>query len=122
MKHSEWRTRRTRKLLGETVEDSSACTEAGYAFALGQAVYDRRAALGMSQTELARRAGTTHPDNPASGRVLAKAGSTRLGTSDRQTDDGSVPYELYALEYEHLGQPRVRRPGPGHPIRCPYGG
>ncbi|WP_405937181.1 helix-turn-helix transcriptional regulator [Streptomyces sp. NBC_00726] len=61
MKHSEWRTRRTRKLLGETVEESSAYTEAGYAFALGQAVYDRRKALGMSQTELARRAEVTQP-------------------------------------------------------------
>ncbi|MFJ1550133.1 GNAT family N-acetyltransferase [Streptomyces sp. NPDC088246] len=39
-----------------------------------------------------------HPDNPASGRVLAKAGFTRIGTSDRHTDDGTVPYELYALE------------------------
>ncbi|WP_406286904.1 GNAT family N-acetyltransferase [Streptomyces sp. NBC_00209] len=39
-----------------------------------------------------------HPDNPASGRVLAKAGFTRIGTSDRQTDNGTVPYELYALE------------------------
>ncbi|MFE5302071.1 GNAT family N-acetyltransferase [Streptomyces sp. NPDC056632] len=39
-----------------------------------------------------------HPDNPASGRVLTKAGFTRVGTSDRHTDDGIVPYELYALE------------------------
>ncbi|MFI5867432.1 GNAT family N-acetyltransferase [Streptomyces sp. NPDC051546] len=39
-----------------------------------------------------------HPDNPASGRVLAKAGFTRIGTSDRHTADGTVPYELYALE------------------------
>ncbi|WLQ34349.1 GNAT family N-acetyltransferase [Streptomyces castrisilvae] len=42
-----------------------------------------------------------HPDNPASGRVLAKAGFTRVGTSDRQTDNGTVPYELYALEHKH---------------------
>jgi transcriptional regulator with XRE-family HTH domain len=33
--------------------------EAGARIALGQAVYDRRIALGMSQSELARRAGTT---------------------------------------------------------------
>ncbi|MYW08768.1 GNAT family N-acetyltransferase [Streptomyces sp. SID2563] len=39
-----------------------------------------------------------HPDNPASGRVLAKSGFTRIGTSDRQTDNGTVPCELYALE------------------------
>ncbi|MFH8343066.1 GNAT family N-acetyltransferase [Streptomyces sp. AM6-12] len=39
-----------------------------------------------------------HPDNPASGRVLAKAGFTRIGTADRVTETGTVPYELYALE------------------------
>ncbi|WP_380280928.1 helix-turn-helix domain-containing protein [Kitasatospora purpeofusca] len=61
MNHGEWKTRRTRKLLGETVEESAAYVEAGYAFALGQAVYDRRTALGLSQTELARRAGMTQP-------------------------------------------------------------
>ena len=61
MNHSQWKTRRSRKLLGETVEESPAYVEAGYAFALGQAVYDRRTALGLSQTELARRAGMTQP-------------------------------------------------------------
>jgi transcriptional regulator with XRE-family HTH domain len=59
--HSQWRTRRTRKALGETVEESQAYTEAGYAFALGQAVYDRRTELGLSQVELARRAGMNQP-------------------------------------------------------------
>lgn len=39
-----------------------------------------------------------HPDNPASGRVLTKAGFIRVGTTDRHTDHGTVPYELYALE------------------------
>lgn len=61
MNHSQWKTRRTKKLLGETVEESPAYIEAGYALALGQAVYDRRTALGLSQTELARRAGMTQP-------------------------------------------------------------
>ncbi|MGW7344921.1 helix-turn-helix domain-containing protein [Streptomyces sp. NPDC054854] len=61
MNHSEWKTRRSRKLLGETVEESAAYIEAGYAFALGQAVYDRRTTLGLSQTELARRADMTQP-------------------------------------------------------------
>jgi ribosome-binding protein aMBF1 (putative translation factor) len=59
--HSQWKTRRTRKLLAETVEESGAYVEAGYAFALGQAVYDRRTELGLSQTELARRANITQP-------------------------------------------------------------
>ncbi|MER7000999.1 helix-turn-helix transcriptional regulator [Streptomyces sp. NPDC000410] len=61
MNHSQWKTRRTRKLLGESVEESPAYVEAGYAFALGQAVYDRRSELGLSQAELARRAGMTQP-------------------------------------------------------------
>ncbi|MFE6865045.1 helix-turn-helix domain-containing protein [Kitasatospora sp. NPDC057692] len=61
MNHGEWKTRRARKLLGEAVEESAAYVEAGYAFALGQAVYDRRIALGLSQAELARRAGMTQP-------------------------------------------------------------
>lgn len=53
---------RERKCLGEEqVADGSAYVEAGYAFALAQAVHDRRAALGLSQAELARRAGMTQP-------------------------------------------------------------
>ncbi|MET9750105.1 hypothetical protein ABZZ92_31010 [Streptomyces ardesiacus] len=39
-----------------------------------------------------------HPYNPASGRVLAKARFTRIGTANRDTETGTVPYELYALE------------------------
>ena len=61
MNHSQWKTRQARKLLGESVEESPAYTEAGYAFALGQAVHDRRTELGLSQTELASRAGMTQP-------------------------------------------------------------
>lgn len=61
MNHSQWKTRRSRKLLGEQDEESSAYVEAGYAFALGQAVYDRRTQLGLSQTELARRAAMSQP-------------------------------------------------------------
>lgn len=61
MHHARWKPRQTRKLLGETVEESAAYVEAGYAFALGQAVYDRRTELGLTQTELARRAEMTQP-------------------------------------------------------------
>jgi transcriptional regulator with XRE-family HTH domain len=39
--------------------ESAEYIEAGARIALGQAVYDRRIALGLSQSELARRAGTT---------------------------------------------------------------
>ncbi|MFG3110731.1 helix-turn-helix domain-containing protein [Streptomyces tendae] len=59
MNHSQWKTSRTRRLLGEQTEESTAYVNAGYAFALGQAVYDRRKGLGLSQNELARRASMT---------------------------------------------------------------
>jgi transcriptional regulator with XRE-family HTH domain len=61
MNHSQWKTRRARKLVGEAVEESAAYREAGHAFALGQAVYDRRTELGLSQAELARRADMSQP-------------------------------------------------------------
>ncbi|MFF9908703.1 helix-turn-helix domain-containing protein [Streptomyces olivaceus] len=61
MNHSQWKTRRTRRLLDEHVEESPAYVDAGYALALGQAVYDRRKELGLSQSELARRASMTQP-------------------------------------------------------------
>lgn len=61
MNHSRWKTRQSRKLLGETAEESPAYVEAGHAFALGQAVYDRRTELGLPQAELARRAGMAQP-------------------------------------------------------------
>ncbi len=61
MNHSHWSTRRTRCLVNEQVEESAAYVEAGHAFALGQAVYDRRSELGLSQAEVARRAGMAQP-------------------------------------------------------------
>jgi ribosome-binding protein aMBF1 (putative translation factor) len=61
MNHSKWRTRRTRELLGEQVEYSEEYIEARLAGDLGQAVYDRRKELGLSQTQLAERAGMTQP-------------------------------------------------------------
>ncbi|MER8235109.1 GNAT family N-acetyltransferase [Streptomyces sp. NPDC094049] len=48
-----------------------------------------------------------HPDNPASGRVLIKAGFTRIGTADRDSETGPVPYELYALETDSNGPPPI---------------
>ncbi|WP_406191144.1 hypothetical protein [Streptomyces sp. NBC_01017] len=52
-KHAEWKTRRHRKLLGEAVEENTQYDrlyeEAELAHDLGQLVYDRRTALGLSQ-------------------------------------------------------------------------
>ena len=61
MNHAQWKTRRTRQLLGEKVEPSEAYTNAGDAMALGQAVHDRRKELGLSQKDVAERAGMTQP-------------------------------------------------------------
>lgn len=70
MNHAEWKTRRHRKLLGETVEENTEYDrlyeEAELAHDLGQLVYDRRTALGLSQTELAERCGMKQPRSPGS--------------------------------------------------------
>ncbi len=65
MNHAEWKTRRHRKLLGEAIEDNPEYDrlyeEAELAHDLGQMVYDRRTALGLSQSELAERCGMKQP-------------------------------------------------------------
>jgi ribosome-binding protein aMBF1 (putative translation factor) len=65
MNHAEWETRHHRKLLGEAVEDNTEYDrlyeEAELAHDLGQLVYDRRTALGLSQAELAERCGMKQP-------------------------------------------------------------
>lgn len=50
--HTKW-------VVADEHRESPEYIEAGARVALGQAVYDRRIALGISQSELARRAGTT---------------------------------------------------------------
>ncbi|WP_030234558.1 MULTISPECIES: helix-turn-helix domain-containing protein [unclassified Streptomyces] len=61
MNHSTWRTRRARQLAGEAVEYDQEYVDARLAGDLGQAVYNRRIELGLSQVELAERAGMTQP-------------------------------------------------------------
>ncbi|MDW6060046.1 helix-turn-helix transcriptional regulator [Streptomyces sp. FXJ1.4098] len=56
MNHSTYRTRRARQIAGEAVEYDHV--DARLAGDLGQAVYDRRIELGLSQAE---RAGMTQP-------------------------------------------------------------
>ncbi|NEE38540.1 GNAT family N-acetyltransferase [Streptomyces sp. SID7982] len=66
----------------------------GYAtHAVHQVVIVAFTSVGLNRLEAMH-----HPDNPASGRVLAKAGFVRIGTADRDTDAGTLPYVLYALE------------------------
>ncbi|MFJ2676217.1 MULTISPECIES: GNAT family N-acetyltransferase [unclassified Streptomyces] len=69
----------------------------GYAtHAAGQVVHLAFTTVGLHRLEAMH-----HPDNPASGRVLVKAGFTHVGTSDRHSDDGAaIPYELYAMEHD----------------------
>jgi ribosome-binding protein aMBF1 (putative translation factor) len=62
--HSRWRTARGRGQAAEYREDpetEAMHAEISLAFDLGQAVYDRRTALGISQSELARRANMIRP-------------------------------------------------------------
>jgi ribosome-binding protein aMBF1 (putative translation factor) len=64
MSHTRWKLARERAIVDGAVESPevlAARTEIRLAFDLGQAVHDRRVELGISQTELARRAGMTQP-------------------------------------------------------------
>ncbi|SMQ16949.1 Helix-turn-helix domain-containing protein [Streptomyces sp. Ag82_O1-12] len=61
MNHSTWRTRRARQLAGEAVEYDQQYVDARLAGDLGQAVHNRRTELGLSQADLAERAGMTQP-------------------------------------------------------------
>ncbi|MEU6520850.1 helix-turn-helix transcriptional regulator [Streptomyces sp. NPDC046978] len=65
MNHAEWKTRLHRKLLNEAAEDNTTYDrlyeETELAHVLGQMVYDRRTALGLSPTELAERCGRKQP-------------------------------------------------------------
>ncbi|MBC3843475.1 helix-turn-helix transcriptional regulator [Streptacidiphilus sp. 4-A2] len=64
MNHARWKLARERKTAEGYTEGpqiEAARAEIRMAFDLGQAVHDRRAELGISQTELARRASMTQP-------------------------------------------------------------
>ncbi|MFS4107712.1 helix-turn-helix domain-containing protein [Streptomyces sp. PD-S100-1] len=61
MNHAQWKTTRSRRLSGAKVEPTAEYIEAGYALALAEAVYDRRTQLGMTQAEVAERAGMSQP-------------------------------------------------------------
>ncbi|MGN2635474.1 helix-turn-helix domain-containing protein [Nocardia takedensis] len=62
MSHARWKTLRERKLAEGVVEPDAvveARREIRLAMALARAVYDRRIELGLTQAELADRAGLT---------------------------------------------------------------
>ncbi|WGP10205.1 helix-turn-helix domain-containing protein [Streptomyces sp. SH5] len=62
--HARWKLARDERVAQGIAEDPEVerrREEISLAFDLGQAVYDRRTSLGISQTELARRAGMTQP-------------------------------------------------------------
>ncbi|MFJ1589914.1 helix-turn-helix domain-containing protein [Kitasatospora albolonga] len=62
--HARWKLARDEEVaqgIAEAPEVERRREEISLAFDLGQAVYDRRVALGLSQTELARRAGMKQP-------------------------------------------------------------
>ncbi|MFJ8859687.1 helix-turn-helix domain-containing protein [Streptomyces sp. NPDC102451] len=66
--HAQWKLARDRKVAESIADDDEESAERvrrrqelDLAWDLGQAVYDRRTALGIAQTELARRARMTQP-------------------------------------------------------------
>ncbi|MFF2506035.1 helix-turn-helix domain-containing protein [Streptomyces sp. NPDC058067] len=62
--HAEWKRSRDRDAargVAESPEKAKRREEFDLAWDLGQAIHDQRTALGLSQTELARRAGMTQP-------------------------------------------------------------
>jgi ribosome-binding protein aMBF1 (putative translation factor) len=62
MSHARWKTLRERQLTEgytESADVTEARREIRLSMALAQAVYDRRTELGLTQTELAERAGLT---------------------------------------------------------------
>ncbi|WUH92494.1 helix-turn-helix transcriptional regulator [Streptomyces sp. NBC_00433] len=64
MNHTKWKLAREREAAegyAEPPEVEATRTEIRMAFDLGQAVYDRRTELGISQAELAGRARMTQP-------------------------------------------------------------
>ncbi|WP_330330563.1 helix-turn-helix domain-containing protein [Streptomyces sp. NBC_00536] len=62
--HAHWKLARDKQVaqgFSESPEVTKHREEIRLAWDLGQAVYDRRTALGISQSELARRAGMSQP-------------------------------------------------------------
>jgi ribosome-binding protein aMBF1 (putative translation factor) len=61
--HSRWRTRRDLLNTGDDLDPEARAVyeETRLAGQIAQAIYDRRTALGLSQSELAKRAGMTQP-------------------------------------------------------------
>lgn len=59
----------------------------------------------FAETTAARIEAKHHPNNPASGRVLAKAGFACIGTSRLHTEHGVViPYPVYELRRLSIGE------------------
>ncbi|MER5933852.1 helix-turn-helix domain-containing protein [Streptomyces sp. NPDC002054] len=62
MNHTRWKLAREKKAIGDYAESAEAAAERSevrLAMAFAKAVYDRRKALGLSQAQLAERAGLT---------------------------------------------------------------
>jgi hypothetical protein len=106
MNHSTWRTRRVRQLAAEAVEYDQEYVDARLAGDLGQAVYDRRIELGLSQAELADRAGMTQPQ------VSRMEGGDTVPTPSAAATPGQGPGR-----HPEPGHRRGRLPCHLHPAR-----
>lgn len=71
----------------------------------GTAAVRQVTAYAFTATHLNRLSAKHHPDNPASGRVLAKAGFTRTTPFQGRVDGAVVTYPVYEIHRSRTGRP-----------------
>ncbi|WP_433439892.1 helix-turn-helix domain-containing protein [Nonomuraea sp. CA-141351] len=126
---SKWKTTRHRRLAGEVNDPEYArlYREAKAGQRLGQLVYDRRVALGLSQAELAERARMTQPQVSrleTGGGNITVASLRRLARCPGRGSDHRVHASPSRLTMDRWGAARVTarsRPS-SMPLRGPASG
>ena len=78
--HTRWRTVKAKRLEGEQVAEHPEYVQAGLDIQLGDMVRDRRRELGLSQADVAERAGISQP---ALSRIEGGGGIPTLAMLDR---------------------------------------
>ncbi|MFE6553898.1 helix-turn-helix domain-containing protein [Streptomyces sp. NPDC057746] len=114
MSHARWKLARDRRLArGDEPEELKARrAEIKAKFDLGQAVYDRRTELGLSQAQLAARAGMTQPQisnieqagGPATLPLLRRLAKALDAQPTTDLDDDSAFVSTPCVEQTELTQ------------------
>ncbi|WP_438306968.1 helix-turn-helix domain-containing protein (plasmid) [Streptomyces sp. HUAS TT11] len=114
MSHARWKLARDRRLArGDEPEELKARrAEIKAKFDLGQAVYDRRTELGLSQAQLAVRAGMTQPQisnieqagGPATLQLLRRLAKALDAQPTTDLDDDSAFVSTPCVEQTELTQ------------------